>query len=197
MTLPERLRLKKRRVHSNISSHIACTIASVSIYSVDKLITEARKLAIEFRRTTGKPLPGISAEIADYDAARYLDLEICKDKSSSYDAIGKGARDGLRIQIKGRTIFDEGKTGQRVGQLKIEQEWDRVVLVLIDDSYEAFEIYEAERQDILDAMDSKDSSSRKKRGAMSVAQFKIISELVWTREDRELSDGLRDNQSGS
>ena len=169
----------------------------MSIYSVDKLIAEARKLAIEFRRTTGKPLPGISSEIADYDAARYLDLEICKDKSSNYDAIGKGARDGLRIQIKGRTIFDEGKSGQRVGQLQLEQEWDRVVLVLMDDSYEAFEIYEAQRQEILDAMENNDSSSRKKRGAMSVARFKIISELVWTREDGELSDELWDNQSGS
>jgi hypothetical protein len=168
----------------------------VGIYSVDKLISEARRLAAEFRRTTGKPLPGISGEIAEHDAARLLKLKICADRSHGYDAVGAGSRDGKRIQIKARVIFDDEKSGQRVGQLKIEQDWDSVLLVIMDENYEPFEIYEAEREDIIDAMEEAGSSNRKKRGAMSVARFKIIARLVWTREEGVIEDEIWDNRSG-
>jgi len=166
----------------------------VTVYSVDKLIAEARRLAVEFRRTTGKPLPGISGEIAEYDAARHLDLELLKDRPGGFDAIGRGQRDGQRVQIKGRAILDESKSGQRIGQLKLEQAWDSVVLVLMDDSYEAFEIYEALREEILDAMEDAGTSSRKKRGAMSVARFRNIARLVWTREDGAIDDDVWENR---
>jgi len=168
----------------------------VGVYSVDKLISEARRLAAEFRRTTGKPLPGVSGEIAEHDAARLLDLKLCDERSGGYDAIGQGSRDGKRIQIKGRVIFDEEKSGQRVGQLKLEQDWDSVLLVIMDENYEPVEMYEAEREDIRDAMDEAGRSARKKRGAMSVARFRIISQLVWTREDGAIDDALWDNRTG-
>ena len=168
----------------------------MGIYSVEKLIAEARRLAAEFRRTTGKALPGVSGEIAEHDAARLLNLELCQEKSAGYDAIGLGKRQGKRVQIKGRVIFDEEKSGQRVGQLKLEQEWDSVVLVVMDDNYEPYEIYEADRGDILDAMDEVGQSARRKRGAMSVARFKIIGRLVWTREEGEIEDEIWDNRSG-
>ncbi|MCO6413862.1 MAG: hypothetical protein J5I92_14070 [Thiogranum sp.] len=168
----------------------------MAIYSVDKLIAEARRLAAEFRRTTGKPLPGVSGEIAEYDAARFLDLEICKQKPGGYDAVGRGAREGWRVQIKGRVIFDEDKSGQRVGQLKLDQDWDSVVLVTMDENYETFEIYEADREEVENAMDEAAGSARKKRGAMTVARFKIISRLVWTREEGRIEDGVWNNRSG-
>ena len=168
----------------------------MSIYSVDKLITEARRLAAEFRRTTGKPLPGVSGEIAEHDAARLLNLNICEDRTAGYDALGEGTRAGKRIQIKARVIFDEEKSGQRVGQMKLDQDWDSVMLVIMDEDYEPTEIYEAEREDILDVMDEAAKSSRKKRGAMSVARFKIISRLVWTREEGAIDDEIWDNRSG-
>ncbi|MCG6865831.1 MAG: hypothetical protein LJE58_10450 [Thiogranum sp.] len=169
----------------------------MGIYSVDKLISEARRLAAEFRRTTGKPLPGVSGEIAEHDAARLLSLKICEDRSLGYDAVGEGNREGKRIQIKARVIFDEEKSGQRVGQLRLDHDWDSVLLVIMDDDYEPFEIYEAERDDIMDAMDEAASSNRKKRGAMSVARFKILSRLVWTREEGVIEDEIWDNRSGS
>jgi len=169
----------------------------VGIYSVDKLITETRRLAVEFRRTTGKPLPGVSGEIAEHDAARLLNLNLCEDRSAGYDALGQGSREGKRIQIKARVIFDEEKSGQRVGQMKLERDWDSVVLVIMDEAYEPTEIYEAEREDILDSMDETASSRRNKRGAMSVARFRIISRLVWNREEGVIDDGIWSNQSGS
>ncbi|MBI5042132.1 MAG: hypothetical protein HZB57_13305 [Gammaproteobacteria bacterium] len=169
----------------------------MTIYSVDTLIAQARKLAADYRRATGKPLPGVSAEIAENDAARLLNLELVKDETLGYDAIGlSDPRKGKRIQIKNRTIFDESKSGHRIGQLRTNQEWDSVLLVLMDDNYEPFEIYEAEHDDLIDAVAEAESSKRAKRGLLSVAKFKAIGQLIWTREDGELTDEIWDNQSG-
>lgn len=164
----------------------------MGLFQVDKLMSEARRLAREYRSAMGKPLPGISAELAVHDATRLLDLEPAPAGVGGYDAVGRGARAGKRIQIKGRTIFDEDKGGQRIGQLKADQEWDSVMLVLMDENYEPSEIYEAERGEILEAAD-KSSTSRNKRGAMSVARFKVIARRVWTR-DNGVEDNVWDNR---
>ena len=145
-------------------------------YAAEKLIAQARQLAAEYRRTMGKPLPGISNEIAEHDAVRLLGLEPNDSNEAGWDA--RDPVSGQRIQIKSRTIFDESKGGQRIGQLKTSQEWDAVVLVLMDEDYEPYEIYQATREDLAPFLDAP-SSSRAKRGAMSVARFKIIGELVW------------------
>lgn len=147
-------------------------------YAAEKLIAQARQLAAEYRRTMGKPLPGISNEIAEHDAVRLLGLQ-----PKDVDEAGWDARDpatGRRIQIKSRTIFDESKGGQRIGQLKMTQDWDAVVLVLMDEDYEPYEIYQARRDDLAEFVDAS-SSGRAKRGAMSVARFKVIGQLVWDR----------------
>lgn len=166
----------------------------MSLYSVDKLISEARRIAAEYRRTTGKPL-GISAEIAQHDACTFLELNP-DEEAIGYDAIGlAGEREGQRFQIKGRAIFDEKKGGQRVGQIKIEQDWDRILLVLMDEEFETTEIYEASRDDILKDIDESVSSNRSKRGAMSVARFKRIAHLVWSHDQGLINDELWDNQA--
>lgn len=145
-------------------------------YAADKLIAQARVLAAEYRRTMGKPLPGISSEIAEHDAVRLLGLQPKASDEGGWDAVDPV--NGERIQIKNRTIFDESKGGERIGQLKMNQEWDAVVLVLMDENYEPYEIYRAHRDDLQD-FTKKSSSNRAKRGAMSVARFKIIADLVW------------------
>ncbi|WJW76538.1 hypothetical protein QVG61_05465 [Thiohalobacter sp. IOR34] len=165
-------------------------------YAVDRLIAEARRLAAEYRRATGTPLPGISSEIAENDAARLLGLELVKDPQQAHDALGRGRREGLRYQIKSRTIFDESKSGHRIGQLKVDKEWDAVLLVLMDEDYEPFEIHEADRETLLEAVAESASSRRSKRGALSVAKFKAIGRLVWTREEGEIDDEIWDNQGG-
>ena len=139
-------------------------------YAADKLIAQARQLAAEYRRTMGKPLPGISNEIAEHDAIRLLDLEPEPGSDVSWDATDPTT--GWRMQIKSRTIFDESKSGQRIGQLKMNQEWDAVVLVLMDEDYEPYEIYQALREDLAEFVDSS-SGNRAKRGAMSLARFKF------------------------
>jgi len=160
-------------------------------YAPEKLISQARQLAAEYRRTMGKPLPGISNEIAEYDAIHLLALEP-EPGQVTWDATDPAT--GRRVQIKSRTIFDETKSGQRVGQLKVNQEWDSVVLVLMDEEYQPYEIYEADRDDIEEYIDQS-SASRAKRGAMSVARFKIIGRLRWDSVNG-LDPEIWDNQSG-
>ena len=155
-------------------------------------MAQTRKLAADYRRATGQPLP-VTSEIANYDAATLLGLELIQPSPGGYDALGKsGEREGIRYQIKGRAIFDESKGGQRLGQLKLEQEWDAVLLVLLDEEYEPFEIHEAEREVIEETLQESDSK-RSKRGAMSIARFKNISRLVWTREEGLIEDEIWDN----
>jgi len=171
-------------------------IAAVSLYSLEKLISETRRIARDYRHATGKSLGGVSGEIAHFDACKALNLEpVPHGTEGGYDAVGNGDREGKKIQIKARAIFDEGKSGQRIGQLKLEQDWDSVVLVLMDENFEPFEMYELEREQI-EADQQENQSKRSKRGAMSVAKFKAIGALVWTREFGE-EDDVWDNQSGS
>ena len=73
------------------------------------------------------------------------------------------------------------------------QDWDSVVLVLMDENYEPYEIYEALREDLQEFADGS-GGGRSKRGAMSVARFKVIGELVWDRVNGR-QDGLWDNQA--
>jgi len=149
----------------------------LTVYAVDKLMSEARRIAAEYRRATGKSL-GISSEIARHDACRLLNLEPV-ESSCGYDALETSVTPQQKIQIKGRVIFDATKSGLRVGQLKLEQEWDAVVLVLLNDAFNTTEIYRANRQTIIEALEEGTSQSRAKRGAMSVNRFKRISTLVW------------------
>ena len=166
----------------------------MSLYSVDKLISEARRIAAEYRRTTGKPL-GISAEIARHDACTYLDLEPNED-GVGFDALGLfEERKNVRYQIKGRAIFDKKKGGQRLGQIKIDQNWDKILLVLMNEDFETTDIFEASKEDILnDIEETDDHSNRKKRGALSVARFKRLAQLVWGREEGLINDEVWDNQ---
>lgn len=71
----------------------------MATYSIDKLINETRRLAAEFKRTTGTMLP-VSGEIARYDVSRCLDLTLNNEPGCGYDAIGNNQREGLHVQLK-------------------------------------------------------------------------------------------------
>ena len=170
----------------------------MSLYSVDKLIAEARRIAADYRRATGKSLGGIRGEIAENDAARLLGLELCAEKPGGYDAIGHGAREGKKIQIKGRVLVEGKKlSGQRIGQLKLEQDWDSVVLVLMNEDYEPIEICEADRSVIMEAVATAKDNKRSKRGAMSVARFRAISQKVWPPEEETAAADTPDQEDKS
>lgn len=165
-----------------------------TVYSIDRLVGEARRLAADYRRATGKTLP-VTAEIAVQDAIRLLGLKPAESSAAGYDAIRERAGGVERVQVKGRAIFDDSKTGHRLGQLKLEQPWDYVVLVLMDENYEPVEIHEADREVLVETLNDPSASKRTARGMISVARFKIIGRMLWTREHGLEDDGIWDNSS--
>lgn len=73
------------------------------------------------------------------------------------------------------------KPSQRVGAIDITKPFDAVLLVVLDENFNARHIHEAERADVIDALTRPGSRSRNERGAMSIALFKRIGRKVWER----------------
>jgi hypothetical protein len=157
------------------------------LYSIDLLMQQTRQLAARYRQTTGNTLP-ITGEIARFDVAKALNLTLCDDSTLGYDAIGNDEHAELKVLIKGGVIFEDSHSSPRIGQIKPDGRWNRVVMVLFDDDYMPVEMYEASAEDVSEAIEAKPDSKNKKRGAMSVAQFKIIGNLVWTELEGQTAD---------
>jgi hypothetical protein len=141
---------------------------------IGKVIGQVCELAREYKRLTGKPL-GITGEVAEFEAARILGLTLAEARTPGYDAL----RGEERIQIKGRVIGKDAKPGQRLGQIRLDHEWDAVLLVLLDEEFKAKEIWEADRKAITAALSIPGSKARNERGAMAVSGFKRIGRRVW------------------
>lgn len=144
-------------------------------------LAQAKSAAKIYRRLTGKPL-GITGEIAEFEAARILGLELSQARQPGYDAERISGDHVVKIQIKGRRIPKEARPGQRIGSIRFEHDWDTVVLVILDEDFEPVELYEAERGAIKIALEEPGSKSRNERGALSVSKFKSIGSLLWSRD---------------
>lgn len=133
------------------------------------------------RRSTARSRVGHWAwgEVAEYEAARLLGVELSPPRQAGYDAIREEQGGPKRLQIKGRYIAADSKPGQRVGGIKLDREWDAVLLVLLDADFEATAIYEAERPDVEAALLAPGSRARNERGALAVSKFKSISRRIW------------------
>jgi hypothetical protein len=154
---------------------------TVDLVAVGKLINEVKVIAKEYRKLTGRPL-GITGEVAEYEAARLLNLKLSDVRQAGYDAI---RTDGTKIQIKGRVLFDTNKPGQRIGRIRLDHEWDSVMLVILDQDFSPLKIYEAHRLQVKQALTAPGSRARNERGALAVSKFKSIAELVWSCNEAE------------
>lgn len=56
-------------------------------------------------------------------------------------------------------------------------------MVLLDENFEAFEIYEANREPVVAALTVPGSRARNERGALSLRAFKRIGRRIWRRKD--------------
>jgi hypothetical protein len=153
----------------------------------DRIMTiphDAKKLAREYRVLTAKPL-GITGEIAEYEAARMLNMELTPARNEGYDAI-EHLKDGScrRIQVKGRCLLKDCKPGQRLSTIQINKEWDAVLMVLLDENFDAVEMYEADRERVVAALTAPGSKSRNERGALGISKFKSIGRLRWHRQTK-------------
>lgn len=51
-----------------------------------EVLSQAERLAHRYRALTGKPL-GVTGEVAEFEAARILGLELAEARTAGYDAI--------------------------------------------------------------------------------------------------------------
>ncbi len=152
---------------------------AVSLEEIGGIIRSAKVLAKQYRNATGRPL-GITGEVAEYEAARLLNLELAVVRQSGYDAIRRSTNRYERLQIKGRCVLSSNP-GQRISKIDTKKEWDGVILVLLDADFEPLKIYEARRDEIFEALTKPGSKARNERGALSITKFKSIGSLVWER----------------
>lgn len=142
---------------------------------LQEILAAAKDVAVRFKNLTGKPL-GITGEIAEFSAAKLLGLELAEARQAGYDAIDSSGR---KIQIKGRCLPEKPGPGQRLGSIRLDHEWDSVLLVLLDQSFEVIEMWEADRPAVQEAILAPGSKARNERGALAVSKFKQIGTKVW------------------
>jgi len=157
-------------------------MTNIELERLGKVIEEAKKVAKEYKRLTGRPL-GITGEVVEYEAARALNLELSEVRQEGYDAICRVDGTERRIQIKGRCIPSNAKPGQRLGSINLDKEWDTVLLVILDEAFEPIEMYEAPRVKVKEALTRPGSKARNERGQLGISQFKNIAKKVWVRKE--------------
>lgn len=141
-----------------------------------ELLGAAKKIAREYYDLTGKPL-GITGEVAEYEAARILKLKLTPARHEGHDAIRQG--DGRTFQIKGRCVLKNSKPSQRMGRIKKTGDFDAVLLVLLDEDFNATAIYEANRKPVIAALEEPGSISRNERGQLGIGKFKSLGKRIW------------------
>lgn len=148
----------------------------------DQILADCKRLAQEYYRVTGRPL-GVTGEVAEHEAATKMGLELAPPRQAGYDAVRQLPSGSIvKIQIKGRRRESIKKlNGARVGGIKVDHPFDTVMLVLLDEAYDAFEIWEADRADVLGALDLPGSKVRDGKGSTHVRTFLSVAKKVWTR----------------
>lgn len=142
---------------------------------LEDILEMAKEAAVRFRKLTGKPL-GVTGEIAEFSAAKLLDLKLAEARQAGYDAVDNLGR---KIQIKGRCLPENPGAGQRLGSIRLDHDWDSVLLVLLDQHFEVIEMWEAGRLAVEEAILAPGSKARNERGALAVGKFKKIGARVW------------------
>lgn len=141
------------------------------------LLAEAKVIAQRYYALTKKPL-GITGEVAEYEAARILGVELTPARQAGYDAFEIVGGERRTLQIKGRCLPD-GCAAGRLGSIQPSKEWDAVLMVILDCTFCATEIWEADRAAVLSALSVPGSKARNERGALAVAKFKAIGKRRW------------------
>ncbi len=92
---------------------------------VIELLGSAKSIAKEYYALTGRPL-GVTGEVAEYEAARILEVKLADVRQVGYDATRSRPDGGVdRLQIKGRCFARGFESGQRLGgiQLAVYPNW--------------------------------------------------------------------------
>lgn len=156
-------------------------------FDLAELIAQAKMLAVMYRRATGKPL-GVSGEIAEYEVARVLELNLSPARTQGYDAERTEADRTIRYQIKGRAVDPCNMRRGRVPSINLKHEFDEVLLALLNqETLELMEIWQSSRERVRSRLEAPGSKARNIRGSLAISQFISIAEKVWdaTRQDSD------------
>lgn len=144
---------------------------------------ETKMLASKYYKLTGKLLP-VSNELACFYTKKILGFKSVDNIEKGVDLLGVNLWQDFKIQVKSRIILDKKQSRLMIGQISSDGTWDCILLVLLNQEYEPFEIYIAPRNLIMQNI----SERKSKRGSISIAKFKSISKKIWENED--ISAGL-------
>jgi len=71
-----------------------------------------------------------------------------------------------------------------MGTIDLKQPFDTVMLVLLDEDFEALAIYEATREAVTELITRPGSKARNERGSVGISQFRAISAIRWLRQPK-------------
>jgi hypothetical protein len=144
---------------------------------VEEILAAVKALAVEYYQLSGKPL-GVTGEVAEYVAAQILRLKLAPPRTAGYDATRRGSGKVERIQIESR-VLKSGRA-QKLGKFNIDSPCDTAMMVLLDaTTMDAREIWEAPFDAILERLNVPGSNARK-RGVLTVGDFKRLGTCVFS-----------------
>lgn len=143
-----------------------------------EILTSVKALAKEYYDLTGRPL-GVTGEMAEFEAHRRLQVELTPVRQPGYDAIERVGGEVRRLQIKGRCLQPNRDRSPRVGRIDVEHEWDRLLMVLMDQNFDATEIVEATRASVQEELERPGSKARNERHSLSVSKVRTIGLQRW------------------
>ncbi len=163
--------------------HVIDIQASVDSINAEifEVLRDAKVLARRYYRLTGKPL-GITGEVAEFEAATKLGLDLHCARKAGYDATEIRNGCPVHIQIKGRCVVNPARIVGRLGSIDLGQPFDAVLLVLLDSDFNAFAMYEVSRDAVVTALTKPGSRARNERGSLGIRQFIAISSQRWLRQ---------------
>lgn len=152
--------------------------ASINLQRTGQLLKQAKRLAIQYRQLTGKPI-GITGEVGEYEAAYRLKLKLADARQEGFDAFRISGKRRIRFEVKSRVLREDADASPRLGRVRLDKQWDYVLLVLLDENYELLSIHRATRRAIQKALFEPGSKARNEHHQLGVAKFKSIGRQVW------------------
>lgn len=143
------------------------------------LLEQAKKLAGEYYRLTGKPL-GVTGEVGEFEAARILGLDLAEARTAGYDATDK---DGVRYEIKARYFEGKYAGSETISSISRHETWDILLVVLLDKQFDAYRILEADKDKVLEVLNNPRNKAERERRVLSISRVSEIGRVKWSREE--------------
>ena len=150
-------------------------VLPVDLVKLDSAMKEARKWAKTYKAITGKN-SSLLADIAEFDAAKRLNLILNQGGSSGYqgERLNKGKLDF--VVIKGKQTRTEGSS-EGIGKFTLSGPWTSAALVLLNGDFQATSIYVASKsklKELVAAAEAKAKKDGKKAPGLTLGDFKSI-----------------------